>query len=367
MHVPRLRAVLAGAGALAALGAVLLTAAPAAASLGSVPAEVSSYVSGGGLVARLTDLYGPNKTFTRGTVFDASTRPGPISRVYEWTAARYADPASDHPIQLTNDWVVPISIADRPVGVATIWINPQTVLPELASYSSDAGLATVLGQVPADAALVHDQVSGAWFGLSGSTVTPLVPGRSGLTTPAPVDQLALTAPSPVAEPVGEPDTGLGVAIAVIVLLVIVIVVALLVAGRRSGRRPAIAAEEPVAAEPRREPEPVVESVAPAGPRVRTSRVAAAKPAAAKPPAAKSPVAKPAVSKPPTSKPPTSKPPTSKPPTSKPHTSKPPTSKPAAARPAGSKPPVRKPPASRPPRPPEPPEDASGERPEQQPD
>ncbi|HXR43170.1 MAG TPA: hypothetical protein VN759_00100, partial [Pseudolysinimonas sp.] len=128
MPALRTRALLMAAGAAAVLGATVLGAAPASASLGSVPAEVGAYVSSGALVARLGDLYGPGK-HGAGIDFDATTKPGPISRVYEWTQDRYAHPSSDHPIQLTNNWVVPITVADKPVGLATIWINPQSVLP----------------------------------------------------------------------------------------------------------------------------------------------------------------------------------------------------------------------------------------------
>ena len=89
---------------------VLGPATAASASLGSVPADVATYVSDGSMVARLNDIYGKNAAGTAGISFDATTQAGPISRVYEWTADRLANTKTDHPVQLTNNWVVPITI-----------------------------------------------------------------------------------------------------------------------------------------------------------------------------------------------------------------------------------------------------------------
>jgi len=166
---PRRGARLRGLGALAAVialaaGTVGLTLAPAgvaSASLGSVPAEVTAYVTGGAMVARLNDVYGPNASGTAGIKFDDTTKAGPISRVYEWTADRLANRPTDHPVQLTNNWVVPITIGGASVGLATIWINPQTVGAELAEFAPSAAIGTALTTVPATAALVRDPATGA--------------------------------------------------------------------------------------------------------------------------------------------------------------------------------------------------------------
>ena len=64
-----------------ALGLVLVPAGAASASLGSVPAEVTAYVTSGAMVARLNDVYGPNASGTAGMKFDETTKAGPISRV----------------------------------------------------------------------------------------------------------------------------------------------------------------------------------------------------------------------------------------------------------------------------------------------
>jgi hypothetical protein len=318
--------------AVAVLGSVLVPAGAASASLGSVPAEVTAYVSSGAMVGRLNDVYGPNASGTKGIKFDDTTKAGPISRVYEWTAERLANHATDHPVQLTNNWVVPITIGGKSVGLATIWINPQTVDAELASFDPSAGLGSALTTVPATAALVHDSTTGAWLALADGKVTALVAGTSGITGSVPVSSLKLspTAPAPIATT--EPNTGLALAIGIVALIVIIIVVALLLPrGRRaktksqdSGSQDAAAA--PIADEKVAEPEPAPEPAAAPAPAAATATAAASpsKPAARKPAGARpsgrtpttSTAAKPATSKPPVSRPAASKPPATKPPAPK---------------------------------------------------
>jgi hypothetical protein len=324
----------------ALLTAGLVAVAPAAAaqaSAGSVPVVVSDYVGGGGLVGRLEQLYGPGKAKGSGIDFDAATtKTGAISRVYEWTDDRYAHADSAHPIQLTNYWTVPITIADKPVGVAAVWINPQSDAPELADFTASAALATALASVPADAALVHDGASAAWYGVAGTTATPLVAGRSGITKPTPVADLAIVRPTAAATPSDAGSgSGIDLAIAVLVLLVVVIIVTLLLPGwlrRRRGAAeagPEVAPEpEPeVAPEPEPEPEPEPQPVAPKpAPKPRSATATATKP--------RTPVSQ-------------------KPATSKPTGTRPAASRPAASKPAPSKPPT---PRRKPTTPPEEPSD-----------
>ncbi len=267
-----------------------MTLAPAGvanASLGSVPAQVSAYVSDGELVARLIDIYGKNASGTAGLPFGDTTTAGGITRVYEWTPDRLANQKTVHPVQLTNNWVVPISIGDKPVGVATIWINPQSVLPELAEFDPNVALATALPTVAASAALVRDNVTHAWFALADGTVTPLVAGSSGVTTPAPVASLKLSASaSPPASTAGGPNTGLGLALGIVAVIVVILLLALLFSLRR---RPSTDSELPVDS-----PAPGVEpdsSVAPVETPVRSRQARSAQSAPT------SPVTKPATSKP----------------------------------------------------------------------
>ncbi|MES1212463.1 MAG: hypothetical protein ABUT11_02840 [Leifsonia sp.] len=318
------------------LGLAAVPAGAASMSLGSVPAVVSDYVSSGAMVTRLDDVYGPNASGTEGITFDDTTKAGPISRVYEWTAQRLANHATDHPVQLTNNWVVPITIGGKSVGVATIWINPQTVDAELAEFAPSAKLGTALTTVPATAALVRDPATGAWLALDHGTITALIAGKSGITKPVPVGSLKLSGTPPAPVTTTEPNTGLALAIGVVAVIVIVILVVLLMPRRR---RRADAVTAPAAAEP----------------------------ATAEPAAAKSGAAEPATGKPATAKPATAKPATAKPagprlggrtPTTS-SAAKPAASKPTASRPAASKPPASKPPVQKqPPRPrtPKPPAD-----------
>lgn len=342
----------------AAFGLALGAAGAASASLGSVPAEVTAYVTTGPMVARLNDVYGPNASGTAGIKFDDTTKPGPISRVYEWTADRLANRPTDHPVQLTNNWVVPITIGGKSVGLATIWINPQTVDAELADFTPSAQLGTALTSVPATAALVRDTTTGAWLALADGTVTPLVAGTSGLTGPVPVDSLKLSPPHP-ASPATEPNTGLALAIGLVGLVVIVILVALLLPRARRTRTAADAVV-PDASAPA---EVAPTEVAP----TKAAPAEAAPPQPAEAPATtpaeqstKSPTAK-AEPKPSTRKPTGPRPAGRTPTTSS--AAKPATSKPAGSRPAASGPAASKPPAPKqPPRPrrPEPPTESGGD-------
>ena len=313
------------------------------ASLGSVPVAVSDYVASGQLQARLSQVYGPGATKGSGVDFDATTKPGPISRVYEWTDDRYAHADSDHPIQLTNYWTVPITIADKPVGVAAVWINPGSDQPELAEFTKSAPLATALAAVPADAALVHDGATAAWYGVAKDTATPLVAGRSGITAPTPVADLALARATPAPQPGTDANTGIGLAIGVLVLLVLVIVATVLLPRFLRAKptpkptpRPAIAATAPVV-------EPV-ETAGPEDPVDPTGATTGPEPASKPAPAPRTPAT-------PRTTAPRATPAKPRTPVSqKPAMSKPTGTKPASTRTAATKPPVSKPPASKPPTP-----------------
>ena len=337
----------------------------ASASLGSVPAEVAAYVANGGMVTRLNNVYGKNAAGA-GVNFNATTKAGAISRVYEWTSTRLTNVKTDHPVQLTNNWVVPITIADKPVGLATIWINPQSAAPELANFEPMPGLAAALEAVPATAALVRDTTTHAWLALDAGTVTPLIAGTSGLSTPAPVDSLTLSAG---AAPTGPrpPVAGLVLAIIGVGVVVAALLVALLLPRGRAARArtvrdavaSAIAGEASAIAEPAPAlaPAPVPVPVPVPAP-VPAPKSPAARPVARPATAAKAstPVTKPASSKPGGSKPGSSMPgsrnptvPTAstKPRAQKPAVQKPPVAKPPVAKPPAQKPRAQKPPAARP--------------------
>jgi hypothetical protein len=236
---------------LAVAFAALLVLAPAslARAEGSVPSEVAAYVADGSLVAQLNDVYGVDADGD-GVDFDETTKTGVIERVHVWSAELREGEDTEHPVDLLNEWVVPITIADAPVGLATIWINPATVRPELALFEADADLATALSAVADGSSLVHDLDSAAWLALAADgTLTPLVPGTTGLTTPVPIDDVALLPPAGgAAGSGGDPGTGVGFAIAVILLLLVIIVVALVLPGRRK-KKPDADAEHDADAAP----------------------------------------------------------------------------------------------------------------------
>ncbi|MEO5534032.1 MAG: hypothetical protein ABIR17_02745 [Pseudolysinimonas sp.] len=249
-----------------ALALMLLAPALTASADGSVPSEVASYATDGTLVAQLNDVYGPDAA-GHGVDFDDTTKVGAISRVHVWSAALIAGQHTDHPIDLRNEWVVPITIGDAPVGLATIWINPASVRPELASFDADPDLAIALAAVPEGASVVRDDASRAWLALGADgIVTTLVAGSTGLSTPVPLDEIALL-PAEGGSSTAADGGGSGVtlAVAVVVLLLLVIVVALALPGLLRRRK---SADEPhddaadVAAEDAAPAQAVPDEVAP---------------------------------------------------------------------------------------------------------
>lgn len=290
-------------GAIALPVAALLAVAPAFAAHaeGSVPSEVATYVADGSLVRQLDDVYGVGASGD-GIDFDpATTKTGTIERVAQWSAALLAGEDTDHPVDLLNEWIVPITIADAPVGVATVWINPASVAPDLASFTAGEELATALSAVPDGATLVRDDASTAWLALADDgTVTPLVPGSTGLSTPVPLDDIAIIPPSAAAGEPGDATAGVGLAVTVVLVLFAIIVVALVipvVRGRRLAAGEADAGDLVSSADTR--PIPVVvipdaAGVAVPGPRPRAAPTAKPAPRSGKPAPAARPGAKPAV-------------------------------------------------------------------------
>jgi hypothetical protein len=226
-----------GPAALATAAALVL--APASIALaapvtGSVPASVSAYVADGSLVQRLADIYGVDAAGD-GIDFDETTAVGAVTRVYGWSDEKLASVATDRPVRLLNDWIAPITVAGEAVGLATIWINPDTEMPELATFAARPDIAEALADIPADVALVRDDASGAWFTVADDTATVLYAGDSGLTTPVPVDRLDVTGPLSAAPAPVEAGNPIGVVLGLFAVLVVAVLVAVLVPRWRRAR------------------------------------------------------------------------------------------------------------------------------------
>ena len=238
-----------------ALSAGMVAAGPAlvaSASQGSVPIVVAAYASDpAGLIARLTDLFGPGTSGT-GIAFDDTTKVGQLNRVYGFTNDFAAGTTNENPVRLTNEWTAPITVADSPVGLATIWINPQTDDPELADFVADPAAGKALADVPADAYLIHDAPRQAWLTLKADALTALVPGSTGLTgaTTAIEYRTRVLSLGASNSPVVAPPTGQGAINSIVIVSVAILATAaiLLAPGWRR-RRKAAASDAPDAAAP----------------------------------------------------------------------------------------------------------------------
>jgi hypothetical protein len=192
----------------------------------TVPEPVADYVASG-LLARVESLYGPGKGAGSGIAFDASTATGDVHRVFAWTRA-YLDGRSDgSPVQLTNQWIVPVSVKKQAVGLATVWINPASDAPELAEFDLGPALATALATAPKGYVLVHDTTNSAWFATDGVRLAPLVSGRSGLATATTVSAYQARIPHSAPE-VAPPAGNQGLLIAGGVLAVVIALLAVFV-------------------------------------------------------------------------------------------------------------------------------------------
>lgn len=198
------------------------TAASGATLAGSVPAEVAEYVDDGSLLARLDAVYGVDADGQGLDVDPATTTTGAVARIHTATGD------ADHPVQLANEWAVPIAIDAAAVGVAVIWINPGSTRAELASFEALPSLATGIAALPAGAALVRDAEAGAWTAVEGAQTITLVagggPGAGADDRPGESGR-AGAAPSPLAV----------VAVLGLVLLAAGIAAAFVVTGRRRPR------------------------------------------------------------------------------------------------------------------------------------
>ena len=307
----------------------------------TVPEPVATYFASG-LIQRVADLYGPGKKADSGIVFDTTAKVGDIHRVFAWTKDFLARTTTKTPMQLTNNWVAPISVKGRAVGLATVWINPASDNPELANFDLGPGLVTALAEAPKGEVLVRDDTHSAWFATDGTKLIPLVSGTSGIAAPTTIAVYQKTFPrvAPSA-PVSAATTNQGLVIAGVVLLIVVILLALFVVlpGRR--RRARGEADDrdapPVSPETDGRPE-VTEPAAVIAVEAAAAPTAVAPAAAA--PVRKAPAARKAAVKKPVAKP-------SVPPTPPAAAAKSAAAKTAATSPTAPKPP-RKAPAQKPP-------------------
>jgi hypothetical protein len=211
--------------------------APAAASEGSVPSVVAAYAADpAGLLARLDDLFGVG-VGGKGLDFGDTAKIGELDRVFVWRTAFLSGVAGPNPIKLVNEWTATVTIAGKPVGVATIWINPAGDVPDLADFVQGAALGAAFAGIPATAALVHDTTRSAWFTLEGDALTPIVGGDSGVgsvTTLSAYQGLVadVGTPAPRADP---PNSGAMNSIVVVAIAIVAVVGIVLFLGRRSRR------------------------------------------------------------------------------------------------------------------------------------
>ena len=246
--------------AVAVIALSLSTASPAAAA--GVPGEITTYIATH-LVDDLNEFYGPGQNGA-GLLFTDDTTTGPAVRVLGLTSATVTDPG----VRRLNRWVTVISIGEKVVGVATISIEPLTSTPQLDLYLDSPQFGIVITALPEGAQLVNDPDREAWFSLEGDTLTPLVAGSSGVTTPITLStyraSLPTNAPDASVAPAAAPSALIIVGLVLVLIVLLLAVEAFFPFWRRTTAalaeaEPELEAEPEPEVEP--EPEPAVETVA----------------------------------------------------------------------------------------------------------
>src|SRR5664279_2732061 len=228
--IPRRRWFIVAAATLVAM-VTIVPAAAATASVGSIPPDIVEFAeSDEGLLTELEEYFGVDARGD-GLDFSEGLELGEIDRIFLWSDAFRAGEATDTPVQYVNRWKIPILIGEEPVGVAMIGIDPATVEPEMIDFIHSAGTALALDEVDADATLVLEPETAAWFSLNDGVITPLVRGTSGVeadTTLSEYQTLLTGRELEIVEPDPQPDRGSVQSVVLISAAVLLLLLALLI-------------------------------------------------------------------------------------------------------------------------------------------
>lgn len=220
---------------LAAVFAGAASASRAVADESKVPEEVAAYFATG-LIPRLADLYGSPGNTDPASTFDDTTKVGAIHRLLAWTPDFLAGRKTDSPTELTNTWIAPVTAKDGMIlGLAAVWINPGNDVVELADFSRGRALVDALGRAPKDTQFIDDMVEQAWFATDGTTLTPLVIGKSGThgpLTPAEYQKILRAGAVPAKSVGTTANPGLLIAGITLGVVVLALAVFILLPGRK---------------------------------------------------------------------------------------------------------------------------------------
>src|SRR5690554_6410660 len=239
---------------LISFGALAAGSSAAADEPSRVPEEVAEYFSTA-LIPRLGDLYGPGVGGAAGIDFDDSTTTiGTISRVMVWTDDFRAGVDTNLAVELSNNWVAPITSSEaadeaateaaasdtaasdaaaseaevQQLGLATVWISPYTNLPELANFVPIAAIGPAIAGAPEGSMLVYDEEQDAWYALAGDQLTPLAQGGEAISGSAiPLDTAQQTLWQEL-ETLPQPGANNGFVIAGLTLAFVVVLLAIFV-------------------------------------------------------------------------------------------------------------------------------------------
>jgi hypothetical protein len=153
----------------AALVTVVLTGGPASAMpvpVPSVPDDVRELFTGEGLRQAKAGAEGLDADFS------GPVRADDVHEVFRFSMTFVDGSPMNEPVVSTTQWLAALERGDEVLGTLGVW-KPGGGPAQPNGYSNDVALGAALATVSATEILVHDEPTGSYYALSGTTVRPL--------------------------------------------------------------------------------------------------------------------------------------------------------------------------------------------------
>jgi hypothetical protein len=171
----------------AALVTVVLTGGPASAMpVPSVPDDVRAVFTGEGLRQAQAGAEGLDADFS------GPVRADDVHEVFRFSMTFVDGSPMNEPVVSTTQWLAALERGDEVLGTLGVW-KPGGGPAQPNGYSNDVALGTALATVSTGEILIHDEPTGSYYALSGTTVRPLNDwARKALPAPAELGELRAT-------------------------------------------------------------------------------------------------------------------------------------------------------------------------------
>ena len=171
----------------AALVTVVLTGGPASAMpVPTAPDDVREVFTGEGLRQTQAGAEG------LGADFSGPLRADDVHEIFRFSMTFVDGSPMNEPVVSTTQWVAALRRGDEVLGTLGVW-KPGGGPAQPNGYSNDVALGAALATVAATEILIHDEPTGSYYALAGTTVRPLNDwARKALPAPAELSELRAT-------------------------------------------------------------------------------------------------------------------------------------------------------------------------------